>query len=95
MAHTFDGDEVAITDEELTALALAADPHEALDDDAVPLSSLLMEYPELLPSWYMPAPGGFTRTPRRAAVVVVIILALIAVNAVGLCVTSGHLEIPF
>ena len=95
MTHRFESDEVAITDEELTALALAADPHEALDDDAVPLSSLHMEYPELLPSWYMPAPGGFTRTPRRVAVVVLIIVALMAVNAVGLCVTSGHLEIPF
>jgi len=95
MAHTLDTDEVAITDEELTALALAADPDAPLDDDAVPLSSTHMEYPELLPSWYMPAPGGFTRSRGRAAVVVLIIVALVAVNAVGLCVTSGHLEIPF
>lgn len=95
MAHTFESDEMAISDEELTALAMAADPDAALDDDAVPLSSLLMEYPELLPSWYMPAPGGFTRSPRRRAVVVVIIVALVAVNALGMCVTSGHLEIPF
>ena len=95
MVHTFDNDEVAITDEELTALALAADPDAPLADDAVPLSSLLMEYPELLPGWYMPAPGGFSRSPRRRAVVVVIIVALLAVNALGLCVTSGHLEIPF
>ena len=95
MVHTFDNDEVAITDEELTALALAADPDAPLADDAVPLSSLLVEYPELLPSWYMPAPGGFTRSRRRAAVEVVIIVALVAVNSVGLCVTSGHLEIPF
>jgi len=95
MAHTVDTDEVEITDEELTALALAADPDTPVDDDAVPLSSLVMEYPELLPSWYMPAPGGFTRSRGRRAVVVVIIVALLAVNAVGLCVTSGHLEIPF
>ena len=53
-----------------------------------------MEYPELLPSWYMPAPGGFTRSPGRRAVVAVIVVALFAVNAVGLCVTSGFLEIP-
>ena len=53
-----------------------------------------MEYPELLPRWYMPAPGGFTRSPRRRAVVAVIVVALFAVNAVGLCVTSGFLEIP-
>ncbi len=91
---TLDTDEVEITDEELTALALAADPDATVADDAVPLSSLLMEFPELLPSWYMPAPGGFTRSPRRRAVVAVIIVALIAVNAIGMCVTYGHLEIP-
>ena len=95
MTKAFDTDEIWVTDEELTALALAADPDAPLAHDAVPLSSLLVEYPELLPSWYMPAPGGFTRSRRRRAVVVVIIVALLAVNAVGLCVTSGHLEIPF
>ena len=89
-----DTDEMVITDEELTALALAADPDAPLAEDAVPLSSLVMEYPELLPSWYMPAPGGFTRSPGRRAVVAVIVVALFAVNAVGLCVTSGFLEIP-
>lgn len=91
---TLETDEVEITDEELAALALAADPDATVADDAVPLSSLLMEFPELLPSWYMPAPGGFTRSPRRRAVVAVIIIALIAVNAIGMCVTYGHLEIP-
>jgi hypothetical protein len=84
-----------ISDEELTALALAADPDAPLDDDAVPLASYLMEYPELLPSWYMPAPGGFTRTRKRRAVVLLIIASLAAVNGCGLCVTNGHLEIPF
>jgi hypothetical protein len=84
-----------ISDEELTALALAADPDAPLDDDAVPLRSYLMEYPELLPSWYMPAPGGFTRTRKRRAVVLLIIASLAAVNGCGLCVTNGHLEIPF
>jgi hypothetical protein len=61
----------------------------------VPWSTHLDDYPDLLPSWYMPAPGGFTRSRRRAAVVVLIVVALLVVNAVGLCVTSGHLEIPF
>jgi hypothetical protein len=92
MADLLDSD---ISDEELTALALAADPDAPLDDDAVPLGSYLMEYPELLPSWYMPAPGGFTRTRKRRAVVLLIIAALAAVNGCGLCVTNGHLEIPF
>jgi hypothetical protein len=43
----------------------------------------------------MPAPGGFSRTRKRAAIVVLLIVALLVVNAVGLCVTNGHLEIPF
>jgi hypothetical protein len=84
-----------MTDEELTELALAADPDAPLDADAVPLQTHLAGYPELLPSWYMPAPGGFTRSRRKAAVVVLVIAALLIVNAVGLCVTSGRLEIPF
>jgi hypothetical protein len=92
MADLLDSD---ISDEELTALALAADPYAPLGDDAVPLTSYLMEYPELLPSWYMPAPGGFTRTRKRRAVVLLVIASLAAVNGCGLCVTNGHLEIPF
>ena len=47
MTKAFDTDEIWVTDEELTALALAADPDAPLAHDAVPLSSLLVEYPEL------------------------------------------------
>ena len=47
-------DDVLISDEELTALALAADPTELLDDDAVPFDGGSAE--GLLPDWYMPAP---------------------------------------
>ena len=83
-----------ISDEELTALALAADPDAPFDEDAVPLSAYLREYPELLPSWYMPAPGGFSRSRKRRAVVLLIIAGLAAVNGCGLCVTNGHLELP-
>ena len=90
-----DSDTSDISDDELTALALAADPDAPLDDDAVPLDLHLRGYPELLPSWYMPAPGGFHRTRRRRAVVALVIVAITAVNACGLCITSGHLEIPF
>jgi hypothetical protein len=88
-------DELMFTDEELTAQALAADPDAPIDPDAVPLHSLLVEFPELLPSWYMPAPGGFTRTRSRRVMATVFIGALVVVNMCGLCVTSGHLEIPF
>ncbi len=84
-----------ISDEELTALALAADPDAPLDDDAVPFDAHLAEFPELLPSWYMPAPSAYRRSRRRAALVVLIIAALLVINACGLCITSGHVEIPF
>ncbi len=87
-------DTVDITDEELTELALAADPDAPLDPDAVPFDTHMADYPELLPSWYMPMPGGFSRSRRKAAVVVLIIVSLLVVNAVGLCITYGHLEIP-
>jgi hypothetical protein len=46
-----------LTDAELSALALAADPDAVLDSDAVPLAVVLgTDSPAALPSWYMPAP---------------------------------------
>ncbi len=51
-------DPSGISDEELTALALAADPDAALSDDAVPFSAQAAGDDGLLPSWYMPAPAG-------------------------------------
>ncbi len=97
MSMTLDGvaDELLFTDEELAELAMAADPDAPLDDDAVPFGS--HSSAELLPSWYMPAPSASLRgnARRRAAwVVLLIVVSLLVVNAVGLCVTSGHLEIP-
>jgi len=46
-----------ITDDELAALALAADPDVEVGDDAVSLWDLAAtEQESLLPSWYMPSP---------------------------------------
>ena len=83
-----------ISDAELTVLALAADPEAPIDPDATPFA--VDEEGGLLPVWY--APGGMLssnggRTRRRIAVVV--ILALLAVNAAGLCVTFGVPEIAW
>jgi hypothetical protein len=86
-------DDVEITDEELTALALAADPDESLDADAVPFESELRDEGSLLPAWYMPVPARFDRTGGRSVVALVIVGALLALNALGLCVTYGYLEI--
>ena len=54
------------SDDELTALALAADPTEMLDDDAVPFEG--ERSVGLLPDWYMPAPqvsAGSRPSSRR------------------------------
>ncbi|MCU1368223.1 MAG: hypothetical protein JWL72_4810 [Ilumatobacteraceae bacterium] len=88
-----------ITDEELTALALAADPDQTIDDDAVPLTAFQGEFGDILPDWYMPAPASISssrgRRRRNALVGSVIIFSLLFINALGLCITYGRLEVPF
>ena len=84
-----------ISDAELTALALAADPDAVdIDDDAVPFGTAPLGE-TLLPSWYMPAPmaAGGRHRRRRTLIVGCIVAALIAVNGVGLCVTYGVPEV--
>ncbi len=92
-------DEVEISEDELTRLALAADPDEPIPDGAVPIDEFLGvdRSAALLPDWLMPAPAGLasTRTRRRVATVGLVIVGLLAVNAVGLCVTNGYLEIAW
>ena len=84
--------------DELTALALAADPDAPVEPDAVPWS-LGDRGAALLPEWYMPgtlradALGANRR--RRAWVVAGIVLALLIVNGAGLCVTYGFPEIAW
>lgn len=84
-----------ISDDELTALALAADPDAAPGPDAVSLWSLDQPMaPGGLPDWYMPAPAA-ARPDRgwRRVVVLVIIAAFIAIAASGLCSTYGEIVI--
>ena len=80
---------------ELTELALAADPDEALADDAAPWVPDGAGAPMLLPEWYMPAPQAAGATPRRVLAAVVIVGSLLLVNGVGLCVTYGFPEIAW
>jgi hypothetical protein len=82
--------------DELTALALAAEPDAPIDDDAVPFTGAFDDGAGgLLPSWYMPAPGGAVRVGRgwRRVVAITGIIAFLAVDAVGLCSTYGWLTI--
>jgi hypothetical protein len=85
-----------ITDEELTALALAADPDQPLDGDAVPLSVYLSQLPGLgpvsglLPGWYMPPAMASRGSKWRTSIILAIIVAFLMIEAWGLCSTYGQ-----
>ena len=82
-----------IDDDDLAALALAADPDQPIDDDAVPLD--LNEPRGLLPEWYMPVPMSTQGGTARRWVLGWLVLSLVAVNSAGLCVTYGFPEIAW
>lgn len=79
-----------VTDDELTALALAADADAEIDVDAVPWN-VARTSTGPLPDWYMPAPTTVRRGWQAKTVAGVIILAFLIINAFGLCITYGHL----
>ena len=82
-----------MTDDELTALALAADPDTPVAADAVPFVSD-RGGGDLLPEWYMPAPGADHLVGGwRRVLIVVLIAAFVLINIAGLCVTYGRIEI--
>ena len=89
------GDEAAavpLSDDELTALALAADPSLPLDPDAVPLDVFLAGAAPL-PSWYM-APVMARHAGRwRGGVILGLVGAFALIEAFGLCSTYG--QFPF
>ena len=86
-------DSEEISDDELTRLALAADPEQAIDPGALPLTPFGSLSGVSLPLWYMPPvtarAGGGWRVPIVASVV----LALLFINALGLCITYGVLAV--
>ncbi len=82
-----------VTDGELVALALAADPKARPDEDAVPLDDYLGTQPSLLPLWYMPRPMARPGSRWRLAVVVAVVGAFLVIEALGLCSTFGHITI--
>jgi hypothetical protein len=92
-----DTDELPEIDlDELTSLALAADPDAPIPPDAVPFTGIADEGDgTLLPSWYMPAPGGAVRQGRgwRRVVAITFILAFVILNAAGLCSTYGWITV--
>ena len=80
------------TDEELSALALAADPDIEVDDDAVSLWDLTGSHAEgPLPDWYMPPARGRLLRGWRRVPPLLIIASLLVINGYGLCNTYGQL----
>ena len=87
-----DGSPGSISDEELTALALSADPHPRLDANAVAWEPHL-DGTGALPGWYMPPATGSKRSTATRLVVGVIIVSFVLINALGLCVTYGWVTV--
>jgi hypothetical protein len=92
--NELEADDFEISDEELTALALAAEPDSPFAGDAVPVRSLRAEGEPLLPDWYMPVSASRARRDWRAVVAVAIAVGLVLINAFAICVTYGFPEIP-
>jgi hypothetical protein len=83
------GDE-GITDDELTAMALAADPTQPLSDEALPIGIYLAQLPSPLPQWYMP-PAIARQHRWWWPVVIGVVAAFLIIDAFGLCSTYGPL----
>ena len=81
-----------VSDEELSALALAADPDVQVPADAVPFGELTGTATSgPLPAWYMPAAVGARLTGWRRVPPAVVVASLLVINASGLCITYGKL----
>lgn len=80
------------SDDELTALALAADPHAPIDPDAVPWRGG-GDQRSILPEWYMPRPMAIGRGRTTKIIIISIIVGFLLIDAFGLCVTSGFISL--
>ncbi|MGA2519361.1 MAG: hypothetical protein ABSG81_00900 [Acidimicrobiales bacterium] len=81
---------VELSDDELTALALAADPDAPLDADAVPFDLYLATAAAPLPAWYM-APARARHLGRVSRMVVLgLVASFLIIEAFGLCSTYGQ-----
>ena len=83
--------ETVITDEELSALALAADPDFELPEDAKSFWEVAEpDRSRRLPDWYMPAMQGATVVHGwRRRVILLVVVTFFAIDAAGLCNTYG------
>jgi len=81
-----------LTDDELTAQALAADPDQPLSPLAVPFRTEASKGADLLPEWYMPAVVPGRSTPGRRAVAIAVVVTAVVINGLGFCITYGTLS---
>lgn len=81
-----------LSDEELSALALAAEPITTLDADAMPWGGGDARTLSLLPNWYMPSPSYHLRGRWTRAIVITLIVGFLVIDAFGLCITSGFIS---
>ena len=88
-------DDDGIDDDELAALAMAADPDQTVASNAIPIALPTAAMSDLLPEWYMPAPMSSGRGRARRMVLAAVAVALVVINGVGLCVTYGVAEIAW
>jgi len=93
-------DEIAVdeqlTDDELTELAMAADPDPPVPKEAVSMWDRAPgDGTDLLPEWYMPAPSMGTRSFRgwRRWLILLIVVVFVALEAFGLCSTYGQVTL--
>jgi hypothetical protein len=88
---TFDGE--VPSDDELTALAMAADPYAPIGPDAQPWHFSQGFTRNLLPEWYMPIPMARGRGRGAQIAAVSVVVGMVVICAFGLCITSGFLQL--
>lgn len=91
-AGPFEEPRGTFSDDELTELALEADPNALLEPDAVAWHGSFGLQSGLLPEWYMPTPRSSRQGPWPRAVVIALIAGFLLINAFGLCITSGFIS---
>jgi hypothetical protein len=81
-----------LSDDELTEMALAADPNVPLSPNAVPWTCVPSSE-SALPAWYMPPAVALRTNTKTRIVVAAIILGFLVIDSFGLCVTSGFISL--
>lgn len=82
----------ALSDAELTALALAADPDAPIAEGAVPIGIHLAQIGAALPLWYMPPAVRRGGSRWKAPFVIAVVSAFLLIDLMGLCNTYGILS---